>query len=110
MRYSKLVFLMLCPALFLGLDLAAAAASPSFDCDRAKAEVEKMICNDDELAALDVTLATSFARALAHAPATSVSDLKASQKAWRQEMLKCSLRPDARQCTISAYNKRLGAL
>ena len=69
----------------LGL-VRASAATPSFDCDGAKTEVERLICTDDELAALDVKLAKMFASALAKAPADAVTALKASQKAWPRSL------------------------
>lgn len=89
---------------------AGAATTPSFDCDEAKADVDRLICGDSELAALDVKLAKAFATALARAPAGAVGDLKASQKAWHQQLLKCGKAGDPRQCVVKSYNDRLGSL
>lgn len=89
------------------LTLPARAAQPSFDCDGAKAEVEKMICGDDVLADLDLRLARDFARALARASADQVPELKASQRAWRAQMLKCAQTGDPRGCVLNAYTKRI---
>ena len=88
----------------------SSAASPSFDCDKSKTDVERIICNDDELAALDVELAKAFANALAHAPAYTVNDLRDVQKSWRRTMLNCSKTDDARACTVAAYRERLQQL
>ncbi|WP_237154606.1 lysozyme inhibitor LprI family protein [Oryzibacter oryziterrae] len=85
----------------------ALAADPSFDCDGARSNVEKMICGDDELAALDVKLAKTFAKVLSMAPADGVSELKMSQKSWRQQMIKCGDKPDPRACVVQSYNKRM---
>ena len=90
----------------LGL-VRASAATPSFDCDGAKTEVERLICTDDELAALDVKLAKMFASALAKAPADAVTALKASQKAWRKQLLKCGKDGNPHQCIHNAYSSRL---
>lgn len=89
------------------LVLPARAAQPSFDCDGAKGEVEKMICGDDALADLDLRLARDFARALARASADQVPELKASQRTWRSQMLKCSQAGDPRGCVLDAYTKRI---
>jgi len=89
------------------LALPARAAQPSFDCDGARAEVEKMICGDDVLADLDLRLARDFARALARASADQVPELKASQRTWRAQMLKCAQTDDPRGCVLNAYTKRI---
>lgn len=89
------------------MPLAALAGTPSFDCDRARSDVEKLICADDELAALDVRMAKSFATELARAPADAVSGLKAGQRAWRQQLLRCEQAADPHRCIRDAYVKRL---
>jgi uncharacterized protein len=86
---------------------AAPAASPSFDCDGARSDVEKLICQDDELAALDIELAKAFANALAQAPASRVNALKAEQNGWRKLLMNCGKSSDLRQCTLDAYRRRL---
>lgn len=89
---------------------AASAATPSFDCDKAKTDVERLICQDDELADLDQQVARAFAGALARAPANAVNQLKASQKAWRKTILNCSKSDGARDCAIDRYRARLDEL
>ncbi|PKR87715.1 hypothetical protein CXZ10_18490 [Pleomorphomonas diazotrophica] len=89
------------------LALPAKAAQPSFDCDGARSEVEKMICGDDALADLDLRLARDFAQALARASADQVPDLRASQRAWRTQMLKCARTGDPRGCVLEAYTRRI---
>jgi uncharacterized protein len=88
----------------------AAAAQPSFDCDKAKSEVERLICGDDVLADLDLRLAKDFAQALARASADQVPGLRTSQRAWRTQMLKCAQTPDPRGCTLEAYTRRIDQL
>ena len=80
------------------LTLQAKAAQPSFDCDGAKAEVEKMICGDDALADLDLRLARDFALALARASANQVPELKASQRSWRAQNVE--MRPGQRSTRL----------
>lgn len=88
--------------------LPVRAAQPSFDCEGARAEVEKLICGDDVLADLDQRLARDFARALARASADKVSELRSAQRNWRAKMLKCSQSADPRSCTLDAYTARVG--
>ncbi|PIO99607.1 conserved exported hypothetical protein [uncultured Pleomorphomonas sp.] len=92
------------------LALPATAAQPSFDCEGARAEVEKMICRDDALADLDLRLARDFAQAMARASADRVLELKSSQRTWRAQMLKCAQSGDPRGCVLDAYTKRIGQL
>ncbi len=89
------------------LALPAHAAQPSFDCDGAKSEVERMICGDDALADLDLRLARDFSRALARASADKVPELRSSQRTWRAQMLKCAQTDNPRGCVLDAYTKRI---
>lgn len=52
---------------------------PSFDCGTAKREVEKVICADPELSALDRQLAEAYERALKSMSRPSAADLRKSQ-------------------------------
>ncbi len=88
----------------------AAAGNPSFDCDSARQPVERLICQDDELSALDLELARVFASALAKAPASQVGSIKAQHSSWRKTLMRCSREADARACTLEAYQIRLGEL
>lgn len=95
----------------LALLRAANATGPSFDCENARSEAEKLICSDDALAALDMRLATNFAQALSHADANEVAGLTSAQRAWRTRMLKvCIAASSVRACLINAYNRRIGEL
>ena len=87
----------------------AAAATPSFDCEKARTPVERAICEDDALAALDLELARAFATVLAKAPAHAVNELKDSQAVWRKGLLDCGKSADIRACVIESYQQRLGA-
>jgi hypothetical protein len=55
--------------MILTFALAAAAMQPSFDCARARTQIEHAICADDELGALDREEARLYRLALAGAPA-----------------------------------------
>jgi uncharacterized protein len=87
--------------------LEAGAGNPSFDCEGAKYSIEKMICDDETLSALDVEVAKAFARAIARAPANLVQDMRTTQTSWRRQMLRCEMSSDAHACTLQAYESRL---
>ena len=59
------------------------------------------------LADLDLRLARDFARALSRASADQVPELRASQREWRAQMLKCARNGDPRGCVLEAYTKRI---
>jgi uncharacterized protein len=81
------------------------APAASFDCRKASAAVEKMICADGQLSDLDGRLALSYRRALAGAKDPGL--LKAEQKTWlTTERSKCA---DV-ACLKEAYQRRLSAL
>lgn len=65
---------------FLVNTLACAA---SFDCGKAEAKVEKMICNDAELSRLDDELDSVYKSALKDKRHVAV--LKESQRQWMKE-------------------------
>ncbi len=59
----------------------AHAAGPSFSCDKATAPVDRAICADPDLSALDLSLEQEFRAALAGDPAGRDDTLRA-QRAW----------------------------
>lgn len=76
----------------------------SFDCKKASTLVEKAICADPKLSALDDHLSQSYAETI-----DSVSDaasLKVAQKAWLQERNKCQ----TPACVSKAYQARIALL
>lgn len=87
---------------WLVLGLTAQAAS--FDCGKAAARVEKMICGDAELSKLDGVMAIIFKDVL-----DNVSDpvaVKNAQRAWLKERNDCS----DTACMMHAYETRLEGL
>ncbi|MDP2832527.1 MAG: lysozyme inhibitor LprI family protein [Pseudomonadota bacterium] len=75
----------------------------SFDCGKAKAQVEKIVCADPVLSDLDGKLAALYAyeRGLG-----DIANLKAEQKAWLRERNRCR---DA-ACINTAYEKQITRL
>jgi uncharacterized protein len=81
------------------------AAAASFDCKKAAAAVEKMICGDAQLSAIDGRLARAYRRTL-EGP-SDPTPLKAAQRSWlATERSKCA---DV-ACLEEAYQRRLTAI
>ena len=100
-----------CAVLALMAMLPRPAASQSFPCNRARTPVEKAICADPSLGALDQTLANAFRDALQREP-TNAAALKDSQALWlRQRDATCAV-PAARivACLNGQLNARVAAL
>lgn len=75
---SRLPALMLCTATLA----ASAATGPTFDCRKASGEVEKQICGDAALAALDRQLDTVYQAASAKAKGKPATLLRNEQRGW----------------------------
>ena len=96
--------------IFVGLlfgALSHTAFAASFDCSKAKSEMEKAICSDQKLSALDEHLGRYYAVAVEELK-DGASCLKAEQRDW----VKTKRNPCAANvaCLTAAYMKRLGAL
>ncbi len=62
--------------------LAASAQGPSFDCTKAKGQVERQICADPALAALDRQLDAVYKAATAKATGQLGAALRTAQRSW----------------------------
>ena len=60
----------------------AASAGPAFDCAKAEGTVQKLICQDVGLAALDRKLDAAYKGAVAKAKGSTLGVLKAEQRGW----------------------------
>jgi uncharacterized protein len=89
---------------FLIAMLALGAQAASFDCAKAFSLVDKAICAESRLSALDEQLATSYKETLANV--ADVDSLKAGQLAWLKNRNQC--RESA--CLVSAYQRRIKEL
>jgi len=86
------------------------AAKPSFNCSKATHEIEKLICNDDELAALDVSLTNLYGYVLKDTPVAAQKRLKAEQSGWVKGRNDCWKADDKRVCTKGEYKLRIKEL
>lgn len=95
--------------LFAGLALSFAAQAASFDCGKATTKVEKLICADETLSALDGELAETYKIATyktAQKNERQVENIRQTQKQWLKVRNGCH---DA-DCLETAYIKRIHEL
>lgn len=86
--------------------LATVAEAQSFDCTKATARVEKMICEDDVLARLDTEMNDIYKQAMAKVSVRMKTTLRNEQRSWIRSRNAC---PD-RDCVMEYYNKRIDRL
>lgn len=92
--------------IILALLVPVQSWAASFDCAKASTKLEKLICSDKELNALDDALGKAYKKALSGAADRDA--LKNGQKEW----LKNTLRPCDidKACLVPAYKNRIAAL
>ena len=89
----------------------AIGATPSFDCRKIKdSSIEKMICNDEELAKLDRQLAEVYAAAAKKAVNERPPVLRAEQRGWIKGRNECWKSNDKRSCVKDEYQRRVAEL
>lgn len=110
MRYLMILLPIACATGF------AAPAQPAFDCGKADSSVEKLICEDTELAMLDQRLTDIYGRAMDSARALeagadeAAATLRATQRGWIKGRDECWKATDMRDCAENAYLDREGQL
>ena len=82
------------------------AAAPSFDCNNAWRDAERLICEDPELATLDRAMAARYFRALKAADPARASLLQQSGAAFIRDRNRCT---DA-DCVVEAYRVRIAEI
>lgn len=85
---------------------------PSFDCARAESSADKLVCQDDQLAALDRETARLFrlARGGPHMTPERRPELVAYQRGWIKGRDDCWKAEDLRACVLDAYVIRIHEL
>lgn len=84
---------------------AGGARAASFDCGKALAGIEHLICNDADLNSLDQQLAAAFAGAMDRS--ASPAKVRQGQLAWLKSRDGCA---NDRPCLRAAYDKRIKML
>ena len=121
MRRAAAVGFLCAVSLTLGANTRAYGVTASFDCTRASVPIERLICGNDSLAALDSQLAATFRDIREKQDEASRSSLLAEQRRWLQSRLStCGIpvkgdiaqdqRTGAEHCLADAYTARLAAL
>jgi uncharacterized protein YecT (DUF1311 family) len=88
----------------------AQAASPSFNCAKATHDVEKLICNDADLASLDNSLSSLYHTLMKNLSAAEQKLLKTEQRGWVKGRDDCWKSDDMRGCVLSEYQYRINQL
>jgi len=91
----------------LVFSFSSLAQAASFDCGKASTFIEKAICSENKLSALDESLASAFKNILTNASKSDENTLRSQQKAWLVNVRnKCA---DS-ACLVQAYTQRLAEL
>lgn len=84
-----------------------AGASPSFDCRKAGNDIERLICSDAKLSALDASMAELFDDAMRKAKGSTRAELLAEQRGWIKNRNACAKRAEPRRrCVLEHYAQR----
>jgi uncharacterized protein len=95
----------------LVLTLAPRAASAqAVDCAKAANTVQKAICAEPDLLALDKSMATKYAAAIKDATPAKKTDLEAQQRRWATARDACGRNTDVKACVAKYYETRTAAL
>lgn len=89
---------------------ATPAPAPAGKCSTARGEIEKMVCEDAELGALDRKLSGVYAAALRKAANERPPVLKAEQRGWIKGRDECWKSADRQKCVMEAYRMRIAGL
>lgn len=96
------------------LSAPAPSAAPSFDCQRATHAIEKLICSDAKLSALDAQMAELFGDVMRQTSGSRKQELLSEQRGWIKNRNACAKRSEPRRgCVLEHYtqrNSRLEAL
>lgn len=93
------------------LAFAANADGPSFDCTKVEAgSIEEIICNNESLSAMDVTLSEVYKQAEKKAQNEHPPVLKAEQRGWIKGRNECWKSDDKEKCIEDSYMTRIAEL
>ena len=97
--------------IFLILSTNPISASPSFDCSKVeKGSIEEIICNNEELSALDQKMAKVYKEAEKKAANEVPPTLKAEQRGWIKGRNECWKSEDEKECIKENYLYRIAEL
>lgn len=85
-------------------------AHPSFNCSKATHEIEQLICSDNELAELDVSLSDLYQLVMKNTPKAEQKRLRSEQIGWVKGRNECWKSDDKRACVKVEYETRINQL
>lgn len=110
-------------AILVSQAVSPVSASPSFDCRRASASIEKIICASSDLSVLDQQLADAYAAKRRTLDAEGVKSLQQDQRLWLSGRLAAcgipargpstvagAVSEDQATCVAKLYRNRIAAL
>ncbi|WP_052190760.1 MliC family protein [Chitinibacter sp. ZOR0017] len=86
------------------------AAQPSFSCSQTQQAMEKLICQDAELAQLDTELAQAYLIARQKLSPQAAKALPAAQRRWLQTRNRCAQASEPKACATRLYQRRITEL
>lgn len=98
------VFSLLAALLLLSCTTRAAG----FDCTKASTQIEKAVCADDEVSALDERMSEAFEQRLK--VSTDTRALRRSQRKWLRSIRDSCTGIQTRECLVAAYASRIAFL
>ncbi len=113
---SKIRLLLPLALALLVIHISSAVNAASFDCTKARSSMEKLICSDPELSALDESLAKNYTAARDRLSPSAAKIFTAGQLSWlRFHSTYCFVSYDAskadagqaKRCLLEAYSERI---
>jgi uncharacterized protein len=96
---------------FFIIAISTYAEGPSFDCSKVGAgSIEEMVCNDENLTALDLKMAEVYKEASKKAVNEHPPVLKAEQRGWIKGRDECWKSDDKKKCVEESYTLRIAEL
>lgn len=113
---SKIRLLLPLALALLVMHISISVKAASFDCTKARSSMEKLICSDAELSALDESLAKNYIAARGRLSPSAAKVFSAGQLSWlRFHSTYCFVSYDAskadavqaKHCLVDAYSERI---
>ncbi|MBC3971680.1 lysozyme inhibitor LprI family protein [Xanthomonas translucens] len=96
--------------LALALAWMSGAAAVSFDCAKASSAVERLLCTDKRLDAMDEWLARRYTALLEVVPSAQRQGVRSAQQAWLAQRGRCLAPPDPGACLNQQMQARVREL
>ena len=111
MGKSRYLFLLMGAMYLFALSCQTSfAASPSFDCKKARSIVEKLICANEELAALDRNVASRYSEAIRSGSKSEKALERKIQRQWVRSRNRCGRSSNPVKCLRAIHYQRMEEL